>query len=307
MTCVNAAGASASHTRTTSVYAAPTVDVTLDGQDGPVSRDEPAGFTLAWTSTGAITCTAGDALSGPIGVTGSRPFTQVPAGTYTYSVTCTNPAGATAQDSVVLTVVARQPTVDLRVDGQDGPITREAPAEYTLSWTSQSAGTCTAAGSGGDWTGNQPTGGSIPFSGVGPGTRTYTLTCWNGVRSASDSVTVEVIDPLGGTLVAQYPHLVLFASRVGQPGQSLWVTINGGDPPYSVQVTVRSPSGDESTYDVVEPSWSLSPEAAGDPDFGTTEEGVWTAWADLSDGQGQSVRTNSATWQVRFYPVHGRP
>ena len=41
--------------------------------------------------------------------------------------------------------------------------------------------------------------------------------------------------------------------------------------------------------------------------FGTTEEGIWTAWADFRDSSGQTYRTASSVWEVAWHPVHGRP
>ena len=82
------------------------------------------------------------------------------------------------------------PTVDLRVNGSNGPLSLSAPASYTLSWTSTNAASCTASGS---WSGAQATGSSQGINNVGGGTYTYTLTCSNPSGSASDSVTVNVL------------------------------------------------------------------------------------------------------------------
>jgi len=84
---------------------------------------------------------------------------------------------------------AVQPTVDLKVNGQDSSITLQAPASYTLTWTSADATSCSASNA---WSGNQSLSGSQYYSNMGQGTYTYTLTCTGPGGSASDSVTVYV-------------------------------------------------------------------------------------------------------------------
>jgi hypothetical protein len=86
------------------------------------------------------------------------------------------------------------PTVDLRVNGTNGPVTFNAPASFLLSWTSTMAAGCTASGS---WSGARDLMGAQMMSGVAPGEYTYTVTCSNGGRSTSDSVMVTVTRPPG--------------------------------------------------------------------------------------------------------------
>ncbi|MDP1614226.1 MAG: hypothetical protein Q8L68_00345, partial [Methylococcales bacterium] len=49
------------------------------------------------------------------------------------------------------------PTVDIKANGSDGPITLQYQDYVTLSWTSQNANSCTASG---DWSGSKSTSGS---------------------------------------------------------------------------------------------------------------------------------------------------
>lgn len=86
------------------------------------------------------------------------------------------------------------PTVDLRVDGTDGPTTVNAPGTYVLSWTSANASGCTASES---WTGPRDVTGSTRLRDVTPGAYTYRVTCLNGAGTATDSVTVTVNRPPG--------------------------------------------------------------------------------------------------------------
>jgi PKD repeat protein len=139
------------------------------------------------------------------------------------------------------------------------------------------------------------------------GTHTYTVTCTNISGTASDSVTIYVVAPLSGTITVTYARLLLFAPNLGQPGQTLSGTVIGGEPPYSITVHVRAPSGVEISLSRSGPTWSATPQNSGDINFGTTEQGIWTAWSDLTDSAGRTYRTSSVTWEVAWHPVHGRP
>lgn len=84
------------------------------------------------------------------------------------------------------------PTVDLRVNGTDGPLTLDAPARYLLSWTSAHASSCVASGA---WMGPRDPAGAVMLTGVGAGNYVYTITCVSGGGMASDSVSVTVNRP----------------------------------------------------------------------------------------------------------------
>jgi hypothetical protein len=289
------------------VVALPSVDVKVNASDGPLSLTEPAGFTVSWTSANATTCTALDQLPGPVGLSGSSVLSSILQGTYRYTVRCANAAGSTNSDSVVVTVLQQPPILDLKVDGSDGPITRVSPASFTLSWTSQYALSCSAGSSDGSWTGNVTLTGTRTFSDVAAGNRSYTLTCSNGSGPVSDTVSVILLLPLSGTISPTYTQLLLFATNLGQPAQTLTGTASGGESPYALVVHVRAPSGAETTYSRSGSAWSLTPAAASNPNFGSTEKGTWTAWAIITDAGGRTYRMASAVWEVSWYPVHGRP
>ncbi|RPJ39595.1 MAG: hypothetical protein EHM21_15535 [Chloroflexi bacterium] len=104
-----------------------------------------------------------------------------------------------------------------------------------------------------------------------------------------------------------YSRLLLYAPNLGQPAQTLMGAVSGGEPPYTVSVQVRAPSGVINTYTRSGSSWQLTPVSTGDPNFGTTAEGIWTAWANLTDSAGRTFRTISIPWDVSWHPVHGRP
>ena len=307
ITCQNAAGTTASDSVRMVVVAAPTVDVRVNGSNGPLTFIQPANYTVSWSSTNSTSCSALINLPGPIASSGLTTFSNVLQAVYRYTVQCVNSAGSAVTDTVVVSVNPPPPTVDLRIDGGNGPITQVEPGGYTLSWTSTSAASCTASSSDMLWTGTVGASGTITISGAVIGPHTYTLTCSNVTGTASDTVTAYIVAPLSGTITVTYSRLLLFAPNLGQPAQTLMGTASGGEPPYTISVQVRSPSGIVSTYTRSGSSWQLTPGSAGDPNFGTTAEGTWMALANLTDSAGRTFRTISIPWDVSWHPVHGRP
>lgn len=89
------------------------------------------------------------------------------------------------------------PTVDLKVNGSDGPITINSGSSAALTWTSQNAATCSASSSPAtSFAGSravQNTAGE--FTGALTQATTFTILCSNAVTSVSDAVTVNVINP----------------------------------------------------------------------------------------------------------------
>ena len=80
------------------------------------------------------------------------------------------------------------PTVDIKANGADGPISISSGTAATLSWASTDATSCTASN---DWSGTKATSGSESTGNL-TASKTYTLTCIGTGGSASDSVTVNV-------------------------------------------------------------------------------------------------------------------
>jgi hypothetical protein len=80
------------------------------------------------------------------------------------------------------------PTVDIKANDSDGPITIPSGTSATLSWTSTDATSCTASGG---WSGGKATSGSESTGNL-TASKTYTLTCNGPGGSGSDSVTVNV-------------------------------------------------------------------------------------------------------------------
>lgn len=196
----------------------------------PASQTFSGGVSvpLSWTSsnfptTGTTTCvgtTSG--FSNPNWTTGnlvpvasgSRGATMsTSAGSYTYTVTCTN--GAVSRSaSQTYTVLA--PTVTISANP-----TSVAPGGTTyLTWSSTNANTgsgnttpCTATKSGGTggsvWAGSKSASGNAVSNVVGTTSATYTLICYNGATaSAPASVTVNVITPPPTVILTATPTSV---------------------------------------------------------------------------------------------------
>ncbi len=99
------------------------------------------------------------------------------------------PSSSASCSSPQIRVNARRPTVDLKANGSDGPITISYNTSATLSWTSTDANTCNASNG---WTGSKaPTGGSESTGNL-TSSRTYDLTCNGPGGNGSDNVTVNV-------------------------------------------------------------------------------------------------------------------
>ena len=300
ITCTNPTG-SAVDSVTVNVLSAPTVTVSA-----PASLTAPASYTATWTSSNAVSCTGSNRFSGLSGLTGSKAEVSLPAGTYDYTVTCTNAAGATASDTK-RTIVYAAPVVDLKVDGSDGPdVTLAGPASYTVTWTSANAVQCNGSSRLAGYSGLS--GSRIEMNVPSGNTYVYTIVCTNITgATTSDSIRVYVLTPLSGTISIAYSKLLLFASNLSQPAQTLTGSVSGGTPAYTTNVHVRAPSGLETLYPQIGSAWTLTPQIAANPDFGTTEEGTWTAWGVITDAAGTVFRTASVSWDVSWYPVHGRP
>ena len=169
----------------------PTVDIKANGSDGPVTISDNEQVRLSWISANANRC---DANGGPwVGqkpVDGQEFIGPLSPGTYDFGILCRNDGGQDTDTVRVIVQATGQTTVDLKANNSDGPITIPANQQFTLSWTSQDATTCTISkpvGGGG----NVPVNGSSIEGPLAPGTYTYTINC-NGFNQANDSVTVIV-------------------------------------------------------------------------------------------------------------------
>src|SRR3989344_1032452 len=84
-----------------------------------------------------------------------------------------------------------EPTVDIKADNSDGPITINYNTATTLSWDSGNTASCTASG---DWSGTKATSGSEANNNL-TSSKIYTLTCTGPGGLATDNVVVNVSAP----------------------------------------------------------------------------------------------------------------
>lgn len=148
--------------------------------------------------------------SGALATSGSQSIGPLTSNT-TYSLVCSSSAGSSS--SVASATVNVTPTATLTVS----PTTLTTGASATLSWSSKNATSCMASG---DWSGTQPTSGS-----VGTGTLTsnasYALTCTGAGGTSNAAQTAVTVVPAGPVTLS--PTGAIYA-------QPLWVaglTLNG--------------------------------------------------------------------------------
>ncbi|TSC91333.1 MAG: serine threonine rich antigen [Parcubacteria group bacterium Licking1014_17] len=166
----------------------PTVNIKANGSDGPITIDYNTSTTLSWTSKNATSCVASNGWSGTKATSGSESTGNLTSN-HTYTITCSNANGS---DTDSVTVKVRQqevlPTVDIKANGSDGPITVDYNTSANLSWTSSNATSCVASD---DWSGSKATSGSESTGNL-TSNKTFTITCNNQFGSDTDSVTVKV-------------------------------------------------------------------------------------------------------------------
>ncbi|MFH0890597.1 MAG: hypothetical protein V1856_01020 [Candidatus Liptonbacteria bacterium] len=160
----------------------PTADIKANSSDGPIDISYGSSAVISWTSTNASSCTVTPGNWN--GTSGSQTSGNLSYNT-TYYLNCTGTAGS-AKDSVLVRVgTPPQITADIKINGQDAPVTVQQGTSITVSWTSTNASSCTV--SPGGWSG---TSGSQNLS--AQNTTTYNLSCSGTAGNASDSATVNV-------------------------------------------------------------------------------------------------------------------
>ncbi len=119
------------------------------------------------------------------------------------------------------TSCATAPTIDLRVDGVNGPLSVNTNGVATLSWTTLNSPTsCIASG---DWNGSKAVGGGSEVVNVGTSNKTYTLICTNAGGSSVDSVSISI-----STTPPNQPVTTVGACTINDANTS--VTVQGTDP-----------------------------------------------------------------------------
>jgi hypothetical protein len=157
----------------------------------PTSGTAPMASTITWTTTNSpSSCTASGAWSGSKAVGGgSQLVTGIPAGTNTFSLSCTNAFGTSAGSAVVTATAinAGAPTVSVTANPTSGP----TGMSTTLTWTTTNSPTsCTAFD---DWSGSKAVGGGNQVvTGLTNGVKNYSIQCSNANGSAASTATVTV-------------------------------------------------------------------------------------------------------------------
>jgi len=158
--------------------------------------------SITWTTnhnsiSNKLLCTASQGWSGiktPVG--GNTPV--APTVSTAYTLTCSNPLGQIASQTVYVTV-AGKPAVTIGANGSDGFTIIPLGTSASIAWNATGpAGTaCTASG---DWSGPLALSGSQP-SGTLTTNKSYIVTCTSGSDSATAKVVVDVALTVGSCTV----------------------------------------------------------------------------------------------------------
>lgn len=179
------------------VLAAPAPTVTISASPDTIMVGSSS--TLTWSSTDATSCTASGSWGGSRATSGSLVVTPSPAGTKTYTLTCSGPGGSAAS-SATLTVNQPPPNIiSFTTDKTEVGVGEQV----TLSWTTEWANTCQADGSwkGDDEKDHVPVNGSRVLTLTEVQTYSFGLKCFGtSRRNTQRNVSVVVTStPFGLT------------------------------------------------------------------------------------------------------------
>ena len=119
----------------------------------------------------------------------------------TTDTTTTDTATTDTTPNLSINITSTAPNLGVQ---KFGPL--EVGSTHTLTWSSTSASTCSAAG---DWSGSKEISGSESFTEIYSGTKTYTLTCnAEGTNSISKSVSLEAIPKSGSAIDPYYQSII---------------------------------------------------------------------------------------------------
>lgn len=171
------------------------VDIKLNGSDGPLYDIFGIAHTLMWNVQGRATngCTASGAWSGPQATSGSQAVTDYSGGQRTYTLTCSNEL-VSRSDSVTLYL---QPpiVVDLQANGSNAATVVRPNTWFTMSW--QISGDMSSCSLGGAFLTSPSSSYCTNVAAFGcttymaAGVYTYTLQCTDGTHIAISSVRVD--------------------------------------------------------------------------------------------------------------------
>jgi hypothetical protein len=214
LACANGAGVTASKTVQVTVTGgstpppAPTVALMAN----PSSIASGATSALSWSSTNAASCSASGAWSGAKAVSGTEVTSALTQNT-SYSLSCVNSAGVSAQASLTVVVSAAPPSPAPIISFDSTKDTVVVGESALLFWRVAYASTCDADNA---WDGTKPLIGTEPI--WLDHEVTYTLRCTGPGGSTSRSVTVQAVQ-------AGQPQIVLDAAAATlQAGEATTLT-----------------------------------------------------------------------------------
>jgi len=130
------------------------------------------------------------------------------------------------------------PTVDIKANNSDGPITIPYNNSAILSWTSSNANYCYASG---DWSGSKSLSGSESTGNL-TYSKTYTMTCSGSGGSASDSVRVNI---------AAFPTLTVVKLVRNLSDGTAWLDSVTADPTELISFSIQVTAGDSYLSNVI--------------------------------------------------------
>ncbi len=162
-----------------------------------ISTTSQNGYSSAVTFSHSFSPNTGTLPTVTYGNNGAVPsattYVNVWTGLYTtpgtYTITFTGTGGGKSHScNVTFIVNTVAPTADIKANSSDGPINVSYNTAATISWTSTAATSCTVSPLSASGTSGSQSSGSLTVS------TTYTLTCNGPGGSATDTVTVNVIN-----------------------------------------------------------------------------------------------------------------
>jgi len=173
---------------------------TLTLSANPTSVANGGSTVLTWSSTDADTCTRSGDWSGTVAPSGAMTASNITTNK-TFSAQCTGPGGASAMQSVTVTVQsATAPTASLSAN----PTVVNSGGSTQLTWSSTNATGCTASGG------------------------------WSGAKNASGNQTISNL-----TSTTMF-SLQCSGAGGDSPMQNVTVTVNGAPPPPAPTATISA-------------------------------------------------------------------
>lgn len=163
------------------------VSIKANGNSKTTTIASGKSATLSWTAVGVKSCFASGDWLGEKNLTGSESTGFLSyARSYIYGITCSSNNG-NISDAVVVNVTS--PTVNIKANNSEGPLTIDFGKLVTLSWTSSGVVSCTGLGS---WSGKKAVSGTESLGNVYTNSF-YVLNCLDSAgNNIGDFVTVNV-------------------------------------------------------------------------------------------------------------------